>query len=199
MDDSTVAGDVDAGRSLSYEPMAGAERLAFERDGYLVVRGVLAADEVVNYAAAIDDLYERRRRSGRLGAGGALHELSAVYTCPALAPLVDQPAIVGRLCSVLGWNVHVYHSHIDVHPHRGPAEARRAVARSAARRTGDSPSRRRRAVRPAGLARPLGEQVEPDPQGGVLRVHVPVDPCQGPDPARSPGAIAGPTSTPRAS
>lgn len=39
-----------------------------------------------------------------------------MYTCPALAPLVDQPAIVGRLCSVLGWNVHVYHSHIDVHP-----------------------------------------------------------------------------------
>jgi ectoine hydroxylase-related dioxygenase (phytanoyl-CoA dioxygenase family) len=116
MDGSAVAGDVDAGRSFSCEPMAAAERRVFERDGYLVVRGVLDADEVGNYAAAIDDLYERRRRAGQLGPGGALHELSAVYACPALAPLVDHASVVGRVCSVLGWNVHVYHSHIDVHP-----------------------------------------------------------------------------------
>jgi ectoine hydroxylase-related dioxygenase (phytanoyl-CoA dioxygenase family) len=116
MGDLAVARGVDAGRLSACEPMAAAERRVFERDGYLVVRRVLDADEVGNYAAAIDDLYERRRRVGQLGPGGALHELSAVYACPALAPLVDHASIVGRVCSILGWNVHVYHSHIDVYP-----------------------------------------------------------------------------------
>jgi hypothetical protein len=83
--------------------MAATERRVFERDGYLVVRGVLDADEVEGYAAAIDDLYERRRRAGQLGPGGALHELSAVYACPALAPLVDHASIVGRVCAS-GWS-----------------------------------------------------------------------------------------------
>ena len=108
--------EMDAGRSSSCEPMAPAERRAFERDGYLIVRRVLDADEVGKCVAAIDELYERRRWAGRLGPGGALHELNAVYACPALASLVDRASIVGRVCSILGWNIHVYHSHIDVHP-----------------------------------------------------------------------------------
>src|SRR5918996_2989354 len=108
--------EIDGGRSSSCEPMAPAERRAFERDGYLIVRRVLDADEVGKCVAAIDELYERRRWAGRLGPGGALHELNAVYACPALASLVDRASIVGRVCSILGWNIHVYHSHIDVHP-----------------------------------------------------------------------------------
>jgi ectoine hydroxylase len=97
-------------------PMTYEQRTAFERDGYLVAPGVLGADEVARYRSVVDELYERRRRAGALGRGGALHELSAVHACPALAQLVDRPGVLGLIWSALGWNVHVYHSHVDVHP-----------------------------------------------------------------------------------
>jgi ectoine hydroxylase len=96
--------------------MTSAERAAFERDGYLFVPGVLGQDQVARYASIVDGLYRRHLDAGLLEAGGPLHKLSAVATCPGLAPLVDHPRILGLVWSVLGWNVHVYHSHIDVHP-----------------------------------------------------------------------------------
>ena len=45
-----------------------------------------------------------------------MHLLSAVANCPELAGLTDHPATFGCVWSTLGWNVHVYHSHLDVHP-----------------------------------------------------------------------------------
>ncbi len=42
--------------------------------------------------------------------------LSAVLHCPELVALIDHPAVFPYVWSLLGWNVHVYHSHIDVHP-----------------------------------------------------------------------------------
>jgi ectoine hydroxylase len=45
-----------------------------------------------------------------------MHHLGAVSACPELAPLVAHPRVLGLVWSLLGWNVHVYHSHIDVHP-----------------------------------------------------------------------------------
>jgi ectoine hydroxylase len=92
------------------------ERASFERDGYLTVPSVLDADEVAYYTGVVDALYERRIASGELRAGDALHQLSAAHTCPELAPLVDHPRLLGYVWSILDWNVHVYHSHIDVHP-----------------------------------------------------------------------------------
>jgi ectoine hydroxylase-related dioxygenase (phytanoyl-CoA dioxygenase family) len=92
------------------------QRTAFERDGYLVLPAVLNLNEVAYYTSIVDELYERHRNGGFLGASGALHELGAVHTCPRLAPLVDHPRVLGLVWSILGWNVHVFHSHIDVHP-----------------------------------------------------------------------------------
>jgi ectoine hydroxylase len=96
--------------------MTAEERTAFDRDGYLLVRGVLDPDEVATYVSVVDGLYQRHQEAGKLGANGSLHELSAVATCPELAPLIDHPGVLGYIWSVLGWNVHIYHSHIDVHP-----------------------------------------------------------------------------------
>jgi ectoine hydroxylase-related dioxygenase (phytanoyl-CoA dioxygenase family) len=92
------------------------ERAAFDRDGYLILRGVLDPAEVARYTGIVDRLYQRCERSGRIAAGAAMHMLSAVPTCPDLAPLLDHPRVLGPVWSLLGWNVHVYHSHVDVHP-----------------------------------------------------------------------------------
>jgi ectoine hydroxylase len=103
--------DSPAGAAMTVE-----QRWAFERDGYLVVPAVLDPDQVAAYAAIVDGVYERHRAVGLLGASGALHKLNAVATCPELAPLIDHPRVFGLVWSVLGWNIHIYHSHIDVHP-----------------------------------------------------------------------------------
>ncbi|WP_117211777.1 phytanoyl-CoA dioxygenase family protein [Allorhizocola rhizosphaerae] len=107
------------------EALTNDQRAAFEHDGFVVLPGVLSADDVAHYTSLVDALYDRELLAGRLPRGGALHRLSAVHTCPELAPLIDHPRLLGPVWSILGWNIHIYHSHVDVHPTvRGPKPPR---------------------------------------------------------------------------
>ncbi len=110
-------------RALTGEPLTEAQRATFERDGYLVLPGVLTPVAVDRYQQLVRDVYEQWR--GHAGNGHDMHQLSAVRTCRALAPLCGHPRILGAVWSILGWNVHVYHSHIDVHPPTDAAAAPR--------------------------------------------------------------------------
>lgn len=89
------------------------ERLKFEEDGYLLIRGALTDTETGFYRAAVDRTYAAAPQAL---AGAALHRLSAVTYCPDLVGLLDHPGVFRYVWSLLGWNVHVYHSHFDVHP-----------------------------------------------------------------------------------
>lgn len=100
----------------TWTPMTAAERERFDRDGFLVVPGVLTEDEVAVARTAILRSKEKAEREGGLGPTGALHQLSAVTNNPELAFLLDHPKAFKYIWSMLGWNVHVYHSHVDVHP-----------------------------------------------------------------------------------
>jgi ectoine hydroxylase len=97
-------------------PMTAEQRRRFEEDGFVVVRGALGPDEVASCAAAVDAAYAREVRAGAVPVGGSLQKLDAVASCPGVAGLVDHPAVFPLVWSVLGWNVHMYHSHYDVHP-----------------------------------------------------------------------------------
>jgi ectoine hydroxylase-related dioxygenase (phytanoyl-CoA dioxygenase family) len=92
------------------------EREQFERDGFVIVRDVLTPAEVEHYAAALDRVYAEHEAQGKLAADKSLHKLSAVANCPELAGLIDHPNAFPLVWSMLGWNVHIYHSHLDVHP-----------------------------------------------------------------------------------
>lgn len=97
-------------------PMTAQQRATFERDGFLVVPCVLSGTEVAFYTAALDRVYQARLAAGTVAPDGAMHLLSAVPNCPEAAGLIDHPLVFGLVWSVLGWNVHIYHSHLDVHP-----------------------------------------------------------------------------------
>jgi len=97
-------------------PMTPQQRAEFEQNGYLVVPGALSESEVAFYADAIDRVYAAEQAAGRLSADGAMHLLSAVTNCHDAAGLLDHPRTFPLVWSILGWNVHVYHSHLDVHP-----------------------------------------------------------------------------------
>lgn len=113
---ATEAPEATAAITAMTAAMTADEHARFERDGYLIVRGALSPDEVAYARAAITRAYRVADTAGSLSQTGALHQLSAVTSCPELAFLLDHPRILRYAWSMLGWNVHVYHSHIDVHP-----------------------------------------------------------------------------------
>ncbi|WP_100445675.1 phytanoyl-CoA dioxygenase family protein [Glycomyces xiaoerkulensis] len=92
------------------------QREAFERDGYLMIRGALDSDEVARYSAALDRVYAEEQDAGRLGPRDPMHKLSAVTSVPETADLLNHPNTFHYVWSMIGWNFHVYHSHVDVHP-----------------------------------------------------------------------------------
>jgi ectoine hydroxylase len=102
----------------AWTPMTDDERARFDRDGILVVPGVLDESEIEKGQQAIQAAYERAQQPGGhgLNATGALHQLSAVTSVPELAYLIDHPTAFKYIWSLLGWNIHIYHSHVDVHP-----------------------------------------------------------------------------------
>lgn len=95
--------------------MMAEQRARFERDGYLIIRDALRPDEIATARDALDRVYATAARVGSLGPDGSLHLLSAVATCPEVVGLIDHPATFRYVWSVLGWNIHIYHSHLDVH------------------------------------------------------------------------------------
>lgn len=96
--------------------MTADQREQFDRDGYLIIRGALSESEVAFYADALDRVYAAEQAAGRLSAEGALHLLSAVTNCPHAVGLIDHPKTFPFVWSILGWNAHIYHSHLDMHP-----------------------------------------------------------------------------------
>ena len=97
-------------------PMSAALREQFERDGFLVIRKALSPEEVDFYRDALDRVYDTQVADGRVQPGAAMHQLSAIANCPAGVGLIDHPSTFPLVWSILGWNVHIYHSHLDVHP-----------------------------------------------------------------------------------
>ena len=98
------------------ELMTAEQRARFDRDGYLIIRGALPLGEVAAACDALDRVYADAASSGGLNQDGSLHLLSAVANCPEVACLTDHPATFPYVWSTLGWNIHIYHSHLDVHP-----------------------------------------------------------------------------------
>ena len=96
----------------TWAPMTSEQREQFDTDGYLVLKGVLSPDEVRYYSSVLDVAHAQHPRA----ADDSLHLLSAVSSCPERVDLIDHPATFPLVWSILGWTVHIYHSHLDVHP-----------------------------------------------------------------------------------
>jgi ectoine hydroxylase len=105
-----------AGNGGQAAPITPAEREQFDRDGFLIIRGALTPDEIGHYTDALDRVYAASVADGRIHYGSSMHQLSAVANCPEAAGLIDHPVTFPYVWSLLGWNVHIYHSHLDVHP-----------------------------------------------------------------------------------
>jgi ectoine hydroxylase len=110
------ATDLATGLSEDLAAELAARRAEFDREGFVVIPGALTPDEVGYYREALDRVYLEAEASGQIGSGTSMHQLSAVAHCPEAIGLTDHPATLPYVYSILGWNIHIYHSHLDVHP-----------------------------------------------------------------------------------
>jgi ectoine hydroxylase len=94
----------------------GAARL--RSDGLLAMPGVLRPAAVARLAAALDRVYEEEVARGRTRRGAPMHLLGEVGRDDLFLELVDHPVVFPVISSELGWNIHLYHCHLDVTPPR---------------------------------------------------------------------------------
>ena len=80
--------------------------------GYVHIPGVLAADELAKIREVVEALAKVHMNPDT----GFVHALGATYLHPVLMDLGVDPRLMGVLAGALTPNLHIYHSHIDVHP-----------------------------------------------------------------------------------
>jgi ectoine hydroxylase len=95
-----------------------AEREFINSKGYLIVEDALDASVSQRLLAAVDRVDARERTTETRGKLMSVPNI--VHEDPALVDLIDWPTTFPKVWGILGWNIYLYHSHIDVTP---PADA----------------------------------------------------------------------------
>lgn len=88
----------------------------FEEQGYLIIPRALPPDLLQELRRSANDIYAEEVAAERLGHGSALHLLDFVRRRRIFLELVDLRSTFPVVWGLLGWNIYVYHSHLDVHP-----------------------------------------------------------------------------------
>jgi ectoine hydroxylase-related dioxygenase (phytanoyl-CoA dioxygenase family) len=100
------------------------QRERFERDGYLVVDDALEPEHVARLIDAVDRVWAAHRKTPAIPGADPLHLLAFVGREPLFVELLDHEPMLRLIVDLLGWNVFMYHCHLDVHPPvSGPAPA----------------------------------------------------------------------------
>jgi ectoine hydroxylase-related dioxygenase (phytanoyl-CoA dioxygenase family) len=100
------------------------QRAELRRNGLLPVPGALEPALIERLAAALDRIYVEERVHGRVGNGEAMHLLGGIFRDDAFLDLLDHPAVFPVIWGELGWNIHMYHCHLDVTPPRASRRER---------------------------------------------------------------------------
>jgi ectoine hydroxylase len=92
------------------------QRERFERNGYLVVEDALEPEHVARLIDAVDRVWSAHRETPATLGADPLHLLAFVGHDPLFLELLDHEPILRLIVDLLGWNVFMYHCHLDVHP-----------------------------------------------------------------------------------
>jgi ectoine hydroxylase len=90
------------------------QRVAFERDGFLIVPGALPPEMVERLLGAVDRLYENGQREEGLSKTNHWHMRNCIVTDPVFLELLDWPATLPLVVDLLNWNIHLITSHLIV-------------------------------------------------------------------------------------
>jgi len=103
--------------------LTGEERLAFDRDGYLIIEDALKADHVARLLAAVDRVEAEYRPKQGIDRLGRLSVRDFIGLDWEFVELVDWPRIIAKVIDILSWNLQIYHSHLNVTPPEPPGTA----------------------------------------------------------------------------
>jgi ectoine hydroxylase-related dioxygenase (phytanoyl-CoA dioxygenase family) len=103
-----------------------AERQFFDTHGYLIVENAIDPSLMERLLVAVDRINARERtaetRDKLLSFPNIIHEDAA------FVDLIDCPATFPKVWGILGWNIYLYHSHLDVTPPADEAALKWRVA-----------------------------------------------------------------------
>jgi ectoine hydroxylase-related dioxygenase (phytanoyl-CoA dioxygenase family) len=102
------------------------ERLFFEEHGYLVVEDALDQSMTERLIAVVDRV-DSRERTGE-NRGKLLSVTNVIHEDSAMVDLIDWPRVFPKVWGILGWNIHQYHSHLDVTPTENAGQQNWSVA-----------------------------------------------------------------------
>src|SRR5262245_50337302 len=92
-----------------------AERRSFNEQGYLVVPEALGQNMLGRLIEAINRV-DARERTPTFGPERLLSFSNILPEDGAFVELIDWARIFPKIWAILGWNIYVYHTHLDVTP-----------------------------------------------------------------------------------
>jgi ectoine hydroxylase-related dioxygenase (phytanoyl-CoA dioxygenase family) len=96
--------------------LAPVERDAFERDGYILVRGALDAATLRDLRTVANREDQRFRTEPAVGPHHVLNRHDLVGRDPAWLELVDLPTTFHKVWGLLGWHIQLFHTQLIVTP-----------------------------------------------------------------------------------
>lgn len=102
------------------------ERDFFQKNGYLVIENALDPETNQRLIEVLDRV-DARERTPEF-AGKLMSKNDVIQEDQALADLVDWPTTFPKVWGILGWNIYLYHSHLDVTPPENVAAQNWSVA-----------------------------------------------------------------------
>jgi len=102
------------------------EREFFNSRGYLIVEDALDS-RMIERLVAVADRIDGRVRTEETH-DKLLSVPNIIHEDPALVELIDWPTTFPKVWGILGWNIYLYHSHLDVTPPADAAALRWRVA-----------------------------------------------------------------------
>ncbi len=102
------------------------EREFFQANGYLIVRDALDVAQVDRLTAVVDRVDARERSPEQQGK--LLSVTNVVREDDAMVDLVTLSTMLPKVWGILGWNIYLYHSHLDVTPTENASRQNWSVA-----------------------------------------------------------------------
>ena len=101
---------------MEFTPLTADQRLAFDRDGYLVIKGALPPEMVERTRTAADRLYQAGLASTGLNPAGYWYLRNCLPADDVFLELLDWPTTVPLIAQLLNHNIQMITSHLVVRP-----------------------------------------------------------------------------------
>ena len=99
------------------------QRRQFDEDGFFLVEDALSPNEIETLLGVTDELYERYRRERDLGPHEAFQMRNIVARDSCFLDLMEHPTMLPLVVDVMGFNIQLRTSHLDVRPPQEPEVA----------------------------------------------------------------------------